>query len=173
MPCRSERGGILEAREAPLLPESNTGTGASLNTCGINLTQPDSPRQWRTGLVSGWSALVLGEKKHIAHQYWIAYLESGFDFWRGGRGTKWGGEARLGAVCACMQAYFPLHLVSVEVHFTFYRTWKLKQTLSAKALYHMHKVHLHLSLDLLNKMICWQSSAHLYLALGFCRDYLM
>lgn len=63
----------------PLLPESNTGTGASLNTCGIDLTWPGRsclpPRQCRTGVVSGWSALVLGEKNHIAHQYWVAYLD--------------------------------------------------------------------------------------------------
>lgn len=74
VPCRPEGGGILEACEAPLLSESDTGTGASLNTCGIDLTWPDCPRQCRTGAVSGWSALVLGEKKHIAHQDWVAYL---------------------------------------------------------------------------------------------------
>lgn len=180
VPFRAEGEGILEACEALLLPESNTGTGASLDTCGVNLTQPGSPRQCRTGVVSGWSALVLGEKKHIAHQYWAAYLgwhlqhcletpfqsmrlvelcsgegpgtslsglvfpvtifhsimnsqrepcrvflkilyyhgaiyphEPGFGFGKVGVGTKQGGEARLGAMCACMQTYFLLDLVCI------------------------------------------------------------
>lgn len=64
MPCRFEGGGLLEAHEAPLLPGSSTGTGASLSSCGIAVTLPDSPRQCRVGVVCGWSALVLGEKTH-------------------------------------------------------------------------------------------------------------
>lgn len=64
MPWRFEGGGLLEAHEAPLLPGSSTGTGASLSSCGIAVTLPDSPRQCRVGVVCGWSALVLGEKTH-------------------------------------------------------------------------------------------------------------